>query len=124
VVFQQTELKFLCHPLSPLAAPCLPQCVMEARGGESRFAMNTRTQLQFNLAVPPNPDNLPTHFHLHPSPVVIERLTPSSSASLPTAERLALAVRLARRDLKRGVSIAVNDHRHPVLSGGLTLPTV
>ena len=109
VTSQQTQLQFSCQPPSPLAAPSLPQCVVQERGGENRFAMSTQTQLRFNLAVPPDRCNLPTHFCLHPSPVVIERLPPKPSSLLSTSERLALAVRLAKRDLQKGVSFCLSE---------------
>ena len=107
-------LSFRQQPPSPFAAGCLPQCVCEQRGGQKRFAMNQQTQLQFNLQVPPNPANLATTFNpYNASPVVVEKVGPPNSSavdhrSVPaggftmvSTDRLALAMRLAKRDLLR-----------------------
>ena len=102
---QQTVLGFSSHPPSPFGAGRLPQFVREQRGGQGSFAMNRHTQLQFNLGISPHPANLATHFEpSHPSPVVIEKpfLAGRGEFKAVSAEKLALAVRLARRDLKLG----------------------
>ena len=70
--------------------------------------MNQHTQLQFNLGIPPHPTNLETHFDpSRPTPVVIEK--PSFAPGLNggefrtiSAKKLALAIRLAKRDLRMG----------------------
>ena len=106
VLTQQTVLGFSTHPPSPFGAASLPQCVTEHRGGQQSFAMNQHTQLQFNLGVPPHPTNLATHFDPScPSPVIIEK--PSFVHGVNggefraiSAKKLALAVRLAKRDLR------------------------
>ena len=71
--------------------------------------MNQHTQLQFNLGVQPHPTNLATHFDpSRPSPVVIEKpsFVPASLNGREfrtiSAKKLALAVRLAKRDLRLG----------------------
>ena len=68
--------------------------------------MNRHTQLQFNLGIPPQPANMATHFHPshHPSPVVIEKpvFVGGEQFKAVSAKKLALAVRLARRDIKLG----------------------
>lgn len=95
--------------------------------------MSMATQLRFNLNVAPDQSKLATHFQTTPSPITIQRLptdsahshTPpvtfsTSSSSMansygfaPTSippERLALAVKLARRDLQSGL---MSCHHHP-----------
>ena len=63
--------------------------------------MNRHTQLQFNLGIPPSPTNLATHFDsAHPRPVVIEKPVSAGGFKVVSANKLALAVRLAKRDLK------------------------
>lgn len=73
--------------------------------------MATETQLRFNLDVPPVPANLASNFPSQPSPVIIDRPgdvhprvqisnAPSNNAF---SERLALAIKLARRDLRNGL---------------------
>ena len=71
--------------------------------------MNQHTQLQFNVGVQPHPTNLATHFDpSRPSPVVIEKpsFVPASLNGREfrtiSAKKLALAVRLAKRDLRLG----------------------
>ncbi len=61
--------------------------------------MNHETQLQFNVTVPHNPSNLRTLFKPTPSPITIERF-PHHGRS---ADQLTLALKLARRDLCRGL---------------------
>ena len=109
VLAQQTVLGFSTHPPSPFGAASLPHCVTQQRGGQQSFAMNQHTQLQFNLGVQPHPTNLATHFDpSHPSPVVIEKpsFVPASLNGREfrtiSAKKLALAVRLAKRDLRLG----------------------
>ena len=102
---QQTVLGFSSHPPSPFGAGRLPRCVTEERGGQDSFAMNRHTQLQFNLGIPPSPSNLATHFDpSHPTPIVINKPTmvTGDRFKVISAKKLALAVRLARRDLKLG----------------------
>lgn len=99
-------LGFSTHPPSPFGAASLPQCVTERRGRQHSFAMNQHTQLQFNLGIPPHPTDLVTHFDpSQPSPVIIEK--PSFVHGVNgrefraiSAKKLALAVRLAKRDLR------------------------
>ena len=108
VLTQQTVLGFSAHPPSPFGAASLPHCIAEQRGGQQSFAMNQHTQLQFNLGIPPHPTNLATHFDpSRPSPVMIEK--PSFVPGLNggafraiSAKKLALAIRLAKRDLRLG----------------------
>ena len=67
--------------------------------------MNHHTQLQFNLGIPSSPANLATHFDpSHPTPVVIEKpvVVGGDGFKAISAKRLALAVRLARRDIRLG----------------------
>lgn len=108
VLTQQTVLGFSSHPPSPFGAASLPHCITEQRGGQQSFAMSRHTQLQFNLGIPPHQSNLATHFDpSRPSPVMIEK---PSFAPDPngrefrtiSAKKLALAVRLAKRDLRVG----------------------
>ena len=109
VLAQQTVLGFSTHPPSPFGAASLPHCVAQQRGGQQSFAMNQHTQLQFNLGVQPHPTNLATHFDpSRPSPVVIEKpsfvpagLNEREFRTIST-KKLALAVRLAKRDLRLG----------------------
>ncbi|XP_036612508.1 protein moonraker isoform X2 [Trichosurus vulpecula] len=82
---------------------------------------NLHTQLQFNRNVPSLPDNLAVRYS-GPRPIVIEKLRPPDRASAPASapgllegprhrpsvpfsvvseEKLSLAVRLAKRDVKR-----------------------
>ena len=107
VLAQHTVLGFSTHPPSPFGAASLPHCVTQQRGGQQSFAMNQHTQLQFNLGVQPHPTNLATHFDpSRPSPVVIEKpsFVPASLNGKEfrtiSAKKLALAVRLAKRDLR------------------------
>ena len=120
------------HPPSPFGAGHLPQCVTEQQGGQHSFAMNRHTQLQFNLGIPPSPANLATHFDpSHPTPVVIEKPVAVGGDGFKaiSANRLALAVRLAKRDIKLGrlelmssnvcvVCNAEEDKRTPSLTSG------
>lgn len=101
---QQTVLGFSEHPPSPFGATHLPHCITEQRGGQQSFAMNQHTQLQFNLGVPPRPTNRATHFDpTNPSPVVIEKASfVCGEFRTISAEKLALAVRIAKRDLRLG----------------------
>lgn len=132
VVSQQTQLQFTCSPPSPAGSFSLPHCVTAARAGQVGFAMNRETQLQFNVNVPPEPSNLRTQFRPTPSPVVVEKLPPRPSFlpwlhkphPLP-ADRLALAVKLARRDLQRGLvqpppdpQCPTTDRHHSTLTSG------
>lgn len=67
--------------------------------------MNHHTQLQFNLGIPSSPGNLATHFDSHhPTPVVIEKPIGVGDDGFKaiSAKRLALAVRLAKRDIRLG----------------------
>ncbi len=108
ILAQQTVLGFSTQPPSPFGAASLPHCIAQQRGGQQNFAMNQHTQLQFNLGIPPHPNHLATHFDpSRPSPVVIEK--PSFVPGLNgrefrtiSAKKLALAVRLAKRDLRLG----------------------
>ncbi|XP_072475152.1 protein moonraker isoform X2 [Notamacropus eugenii] len=76
-----------------------------------------QTQLQFNRNVPALPDNLAVRYS-GPRPIIIEKLRPPDSASAPpllkgprrqasipftvvSEEKLSLAIRLAKRDVKR-----------------------
>ena len=73
--------------------------------------MATETQLRFNLDVPPVPTNLASNVQPQPSPVVIDKpagmracvQTPNAPANPGFSERLALAIKLARRDLRNGL---------------------
>lgn len=79
--------------------------------------MATETQLRFNLDVPPIPTNLASNFQPQPSPVVIDKLpsvrpcvqTSNASTNNAFSERLALAIKLAKRDLRNGL-IRVPSH--------------
>ena len=108
VLTQQTVLGFSTHPPSPFGAAILPHCITEQRGGQKSFAMSQHTQLQFNLGISPHPTNLVTHFDpSRPSPVMIEKpsLVPGlhgGAFRTISAKKLALAVRLAKRDLRVG----------------------
>ena len=108
VLTQQTVLGFSDQPPSPFGATDLPQCITDQRGGQHSFAMNQHTQLQFNLGIPPHPTNLATHFNpSHPTPVVIKKssfVVNGGAFSTISAKKLALAVRLAKRDLRLGRS--------------------
>ena len=96
----------------------VPQRSMEVgKRGQAAHQMN---QLQFNLAAPPSPEKLVTTFR-RPQPIVIEKINEQSEAQkLPTStttpiffpvalsvsssmssDRLALAVHLAKKDLKK-----------------------
>ena len=75
--------------------------------------MNHHTQLQFNLGIPPSTKNLATHFDpSHPAPVVIEKpaFVSDDGFHLVSAKKLALAVRLARRDLRMGFYQPASPH--------------
>ena len=73
--------------------------------------MATETQLRFNLDVPPVPANLASNIQPQPSPVVIDKPagvhagmnTPGTPGNPAFSDRLALAVKLARRDLRNGL---------------------
>ena len=79
--------------------------------------MATETQLRFNLDVPPIPTNLASNFQPQPSPVVIDKppvarpcvQTSNASTNNAFSERLALAIKLAKRDLRNGL-IGVPSH--------------
>lgn len=88
------------------------------------------TQLQFNMVVPPRAVNLTTAFRSSPSPVLVEKLgapfntQPRTDTGVPfISDRLALAVRLAKRDLRHALAARrraeINAHaqtellRHP-----------
>ena len=107
---EQTVLGFTGEPPSPHCTPVLPACVSEGRGGEPRFAMNHKTQLQFNLGVHPDQANLATRFDpTRTSPVVIEKMqepsetigmsrTPVGDFNAVSSRKLALALKLAKRN--------------------------
>ena len=92
--------------------------------------MSRQTQLQFNVRIPPNPSNVATNFKALPSPVFIETLPPmlhsaytTKAFSAVSTERLALAVRLARRDLKHGLLYKnTHDGVHSQTSEHSTIP--
>ncbi|KAL5478103.1 hypothetical protein EMCRGX_G024983 [Ephydatia muelleri] len=117
VLSQQTILNFNQYPPSILGAKHMPLSVTEERAGERRFAMATETQLRFNLDVPPIPTNLASNFQPQPSPVVIDKppvarpcvQTSNASTNNAFSERLALAIKLAKRDLRNGL-IGVPSH--------------
>lgn len=100
-------LGFSDLPPSLGGSPVLPSAVCEGRGGETRFAMNHKTQLQLNLGVKPNQANLATNFNpSHPPPVIIERKpletiglshTPVQEFRAVSTSKLAMAVKLAKR---------------------------
>lgn len=72
--------------------------------------MNQKTQLQFNLGIAPNQANLATSFNpTRPSPVTIEKTrtntigmshTPIGDFKAVSPERLALAMKMARRNVR------------------------
>lgn len=103
-------LAFAPEPPCSACSPVLPACVSEGRGGETGFAMNQKTQLQFNLGVKPNQANLATKFDdTRPSPIVIEKMkpetiglsrTPVGDFKAVSPERLALAMKLAKRNAR------------------------
>ncbi len=77
--------------------------------------MNQKTQLQFNLGVAPDYSNLGTTFNPgnHNSPVIVEKIpsrtigfshTPVEAFKMVSAEKLTLAMKLAKRNLERRVS--------------------
>ena len=83
----------------------------DKRGGETGFAMNQRTQLQFNLGVPPHHEKLATKMDpsSQPSPVCIQTLgaetigishTPAQTFKAASPETLAIAMKLAKRNAK------------------------
>ena len=77
--------------------------------------MNQHTQLQFSLGIPPSPANLATHFDPshHPTPVVIEKPIIGGSDKVfraVSAKKLALAVRMAKRDLMLGRRQPMTPH--------------
>lgn len=124
---EQTVLAFAAVPPSAVCSPVLPACVCEERGGETRFAMNQKTQLQFNLGIAPNNANLATNFDpTRPSPVVIEKMrtgirhasetigmsnTPIGDFKAVLPERLALAMKLAKRNARCKSPQASSDER-------------
>ena len=111
VVGEQTQLSFSPAPPAASCSSRLPAFLCEGRGGETGFAMNQKTQLQFNLESAPNQANLATKFEpSRQSPVVIEKMpeetigvsqTPADNFRLASAERLSLALKLAKRDARR-----------------------
>ena len=135
---QQTVLGFTDHPPSPFGAGHIPRCVTEQRGGQQSFAMNHHTQLQFNLGMPSSLTNMATHFDpSHPTPVVIEKPVAVGGDGFKaiSAKRLALAVRLARRDIRLGrieltssnlcsICRAEENKHTPSLSSGRDSPDV
>lgn len=100
--------------------------------------MDQHSQLQFNLGITPSPANLATNFDpTGQHPVIIDKasagtiglsLTPVEAFKAASPERLALAVKLARRNIQRGVtksqSPSDDDSDHctmpPVKSGANT----
>lgn len=108
VLGEQTLLVFSSQPPSPGCSAVLPATVCEGRGGEKRFAMNQKTQLQFNLGVPPDHAKLATRFGpAHPSPVTIQKTvetigmscTPVRDFKAVSPTKLALAMKLAKRNV-------------------------
>ena len=94
--------------------------------------MSQQSQLQFNLGVPANSRNLATHFSLAPSPVVLEKVpprvtavglsqTPAHAFQAVSADRLALAIQLAKRDVRRG-AVGVSTPQFARPSPVLTAP--
>ena len=88
----------------------IPSFVSQTRGGETGFAINQQAQLQFNLDICPNDANMATKFSpTGQSPVIIEKLTdgtigmsytPLESFKAVSAEKLALAMKLAKRNAR------------------------
>lgn len=112
-------LTFSSHPPSTGCSDVLPSTVCEGRGGEKRFAMNQRTQLQFNLGVAPNHTKLATSFGpSHPSPVTIHKpaaetigisCTPIQDFKAVSPNKLALAMKLAKRNVNSVPDLRVYD---------------
>ena len=85
--------------------------VPQGHTGQATAAYHNN-QLQFNLGIPPSSGNLNTKFR-KPRPIIIEKLTAPSDgvvtsdrgnlsvSSSVSSDRLALAVRLARRDVRK-----------------------
>lgn len=110
VLGEQTQLTFSPAPPVSSCSPTLPAFVCEGRGGETGFAMNQQTQLQFNLKNPLDQHNVATKFEpRRPSPVVIERRlantttgkNATSNFKRASADKLSLASTLAKREAKR-----------------------
>ena len=112
VVGEQTLLSFSSAPPASSCSPTLPAFVSEERGGETGFATNQQTQLQFDLNHQPNQANLATSFEPRRfSPVMIEKQPraetigmsqmPVDNFKLASAERLSLAMKLAKRDARK-----------------------
>lgn len=104
-------LAFSSHPPSGGCSAVLPSAVCEGRGGERRFAMNQKTQLQFNLGVVPDHAKLATDFDPShpPSPVTIHKAavetigiscTPVQDFKAVSPSKLALAMKLAKRNAR------------------------
>lgn len=84
------------------------------------------TQLQFNMGIPLSPDNMATRFR-KPKPIMIEKLEGPKqedknrtfvtrsmeglSSSVLSTDRLAFAVNLARRDIKRAKLMPSNGNQ-------------
>ncbi len=71
-------------------------------------------QMRFNLHTPADPSNMGTRFKLRPTPIVLERV-PSSSAlphngPMPFDKRMAIASRLAQREIELSCSDTVTNH--------------
>lgn len=103
-------LGFCAHPPTSGCSSVLPSAVCEGRGGETRFAMNHKTQLQFNLGVAPNHAKLATSFQpSQPSPVMIHKTavetlgmsnTPMRHFKAVSPNKLAMAMKLAKRNAR------------------------
>ncbi len=110
VLAEQTVLAFAASPPSAACSPLLPGSVCEGGGGETKFAMNQKTQLQFNLGVVPNQAKLATQFSpSQPSPVTIHKMATETIGISHTSVRdftavsphkLALAMKLAKRNAR------------------------
>lgn len=100
-------LEFAPDPPSFGCSSLLPSAVCDGRGGETRFAMNHKTQLQFNLGVTPSQAKLATSFNpSHPSPVTIHKpafetiglsRTSVQEFKAVSTTKLALAMKMAKR---------------------------
>ncbi len=113
VLGERTQYSFSPGPPSSRCSSRIPAIVREGRGGEAGFAMNQQTQLQFGLRDVPNRFNLATGFDPRKmSPVVVEKvqagMRPSTvsgsrltSLRATSDERMALAMKLAKREAKR-----------------------
>lgn len=110
----------------------LPRNTSEQQDMTKFQASQLSSQLQFNMGIPAIPENMATHFR-KPRPIIIEKLegpkpditnkafisrTPenfplSHNTSALSSDRLAFAVNLAKRDIKRAKLMPAVEEQTP-----------